>query len=156
MAKKLNTKSTVRNGDTVGKMLADTQQEHQKQQIEVGEFVEQLGKEKVMTEVWKQINERKDLPQWKEEKMYIVIWFRKSSVLNRVLQLFIHTRHTAPNPEPGLSCFSYEPKTNKLELEWVLPNKHAFLTFLKTEQYTDSFLIKCIKKYLAGQDLYKK
>lgn len=134
---------------TLGQQFADTQQLHQKQNIEVGEFVEEVGNKEVMKEVWKQIDARRSLPQWKE-KFYILVWFRRNAILNRAIEVFVQCRHTRPIPEPGLTCFSYEGKKDLLLLEWVLPNKHAFKTFIKTREYTDPFLMDCIDKFLAG------
>lgn len=135
---------------TLGKQLADTQELHQKQVIEVGEFVEEVGNKEVMKEIWKQIDARKELPQWKD-KFYLLVWFRKNTILNRVIEVMVQSRHSKPLPEPGLTCFSYTPKKDLLLLEWVLPNKHAFKTFIKTREYTDPFLMDCIDKYLAGK-----
>jgi hypothetical protein len=134
---------------TLGQQLADTEHLHQKQQIEVGEFVEEVGNKEVMKEIWKQIDERRQLPQWKE-KFYIFVWFKKSAVLHRLIEVFVHCRHTKPNPEPGLTLFSYEPAKDLLLLEWVLPDKHAFKTFIKTREYSDPFLMECVDKYLNG------
>jgi hypothetical protein len=134
---------------TLGQQLADTEQLHQKQVIEVGEFVEEVGNKEVMKEIWKQIDARKELPQW-QEKFYLLVWFKKNTVLNRVIEVLVQSRHSKPLPEPGLTCFSYTPKKDLLLLEWVLPNKHAFQTFIKTREYTDPFLTDCIDKYLAG------
>jgi hypothetical protein len=135
---------------TVGQMLADTQKEHEKQQIEVGEFVEEVGNKEVMKEVWKQIDARAGLPQWKG-KFYILVWFKKNAILHRVVEVYVQSRHTAPMPEPGLTCFSYNTSNDNLILDWVLPDKHAFKTFLKTREYTDPFLMKCIDEYLSGK-----
>ncbi len=135
---------------TLGQQLADTQKEHQNQQIEVGEFVEEVGNKEVMAEIWKQIDARKQLPLW-QEKFYLLVWFRKDAILPRVIKCMVQSRHTRPKPEPGLSCFSYEAKKDQLLLEWVLPDKHAFKTFLKTRAYTDDFLMHCIDNYLAGK-----
>lgn len=137
--------------ETLGKKLADTQKSHEKQKIEVGEFVEEVGNKEVMKEVWKQIDARKDLPQWSKDKFYILVWFKKNAVLNRVIECNVHCRHTKPRSEPGLTCFSYEPSSDTLLLEWVLPDKHAFTTFLKTRDYNDPYLMKCIDEYLAGK-----
>ena len=136
---------------TMGRQLNDTQAEYQKQQIEVGEFVEEVGNKEVMAEVWKQIDARRGLPQW-SEKWYLLVLFKKNTILNRVIEVYVQSRHTRPDMEPGLTCFSYDPKTNALLLEWVLPNKHAFKTFLKTRDYTDDFLMHCIDTYLAGKE----
>lgn len=133
---------------TLGQRLAETQEEHQKQQIEVGEFVEEVGNKEVMGEVWKQIDARRSLPAWKD-KFYLLVWFRKNSVLNRVINVYVQSRHTRPTPEPGLTLFSYEPKKDLLLLEWVLPDKHAFKTFIQTRDYSDPFLMDCIDRYLA-------
>lgn len=133
---------------TVGQMLLETEREHQRQQIEVGEFVESLGKDKIMPEVWRQINERRDLPEW-QEKFYIVLWMKKNTFLHRVLELVVHTRHTQPSKEWGLTCFSFDPKEEKLKLEWVLPKQHAVHMFLKNKDYMDPFLIHCIEAHLA-------
>jgi hypothetical protein len=134
---------------TIGQMLADTQEEHQDQKIEVGEFVEEVGNKEVMKEIWKQIDSRRGLPQWKD-KYYILMWIRKNVLLTRVVEVNVMCRHSKPIAEPGLTCFSYEPSKDLLLLEWVLPDKHAFRTFLKTREYTDPFLMKCIDEYLAG------
>lgn len=135
---------------TLGQQLADTECLHQKQNIEVGEFVEEVGNKEVMKEIWKQIDERKHLSQWKE-KFYLLVWFRKNTILNRVIDVMVQSRHTRPIPEPGLTCFSFEPSRELLLLEWVLPNKHAFKTFIKTREYTDPFLMDCIDRYLSGK-----
>lgn len=132
----------------LGKLLADTQKEHQKQQIEVGEFVEEVGNKEVMKEVWRQIDERKGLPQWRD-KYYILVWFKKNAILNRAIEVFVQCRHTDPKKEWGLTCFSFEPKTDNLLLEWVLPNRSAVPMFMKTRDYTDPFLIKCIEDHLS-------
>jgi len=133
----------------LGKLLADTAEEHAKQQIEVGEFVEEVGNKEVMKEIWKQIDERRDLPLWKE-KFYLLVYFRKNAVLHRAINVFVQARHSRPEPQLGMTLFSYEPQKDLLLLEWVLPDKHAFQTFLQTREYTDPFLMDCIDRYLAG------
>lgn len=148
--KKLEDNEPIPKRETIGKQLADTQQEHQKQQLEVGEFVEEVGNKEIMKEIWKQIDERKELPQWKD-KFYILMWVRKDPILVRVIKCMVQCRHTRPKPEPGLTCFSYESKKDQLLLEWVLPDKHAFKTFLNTRAYNDDFLMHCIDEYLAGR-----
>jgi hypothetical protein len=134
---------------TLGQQLADTEQLHQKQEIEVGEFVEEVGNKEVMKEIWRQIDERKEFPQWRK-KFYVVVWLKRSAVLHRVIEVLVHCRHTRLAMEPGLTMFSYDPKRDLLLLEWVLPNKSAFKTFLQTREYSDPFLMECIDKYLAG------
>lgn len=132
---------------TLGKMLADTEDEHRKQNIEVGEFVEEVGNKEIMKEIWKQIEDRQTLPQWKD-KYYILVYLKKSAVLHRVVECFVQCRHTQPFKEWGLTCFSYDPVKNILDLEWVLPNKTAVSMFMKNKDTTDPFLIKCIVEYL--------
>ena len=134
----------------LGKLLADTQEEHQKQQIEVGEFVEEVGNKEVMKEIWKQIDERRRLPLW-QEKFYLLVYFKKNAILHRAINVFVQARHSRPYPQPGMTLFSYEPKKDLLLLEWVLPEKHAFRTFLSTRDYADPFLMGCIDKFLAGK-----
>jgi hypothetical protein len=143
--------STVADRPTIGQMLVDTQEEYQKQQIEVGEFVDEVGNKEVMAEIWRQIDARKGLPQWLD-KWYLLVLFKKDAILHRVINVFVQSRHTRPDMEPGFTCFSYNPKEGQLLLEWVLPNKHAFKTFLKTRDYTDGFLMHCIDTYLAGKE----
>jgi hypothetical protein len=132
-------------------MLADTEEEHKKQKIESGEIAQEIGNKEVMKEIWRQIHDRVDLPQWKE-KFYIVVYFTKNPVLTRVIEANVHSRHTKPSPSPGLTLFSFDPSLGDkgLKLEWVLPNKHAFKTFLMARNTTDPFLIKCIEQYQAG------
>ena len=136
---------------TVGQMLVDTAEEHAKQQIEVGEFIDEIGNKEVMTEIWKQIDARKGLKQW-NHKFYIVVYFRKDTHLHRVIKCLVQCRHTSPLMVPGLTCFSYEPKKDQLLLEWILPDRPAFNTFLMTEATSDPFLIQCIKTYLSGKE----
>ena len=133
---------------TVGKLLADTESEHRKQNIEVGEFVEHIGKYEVMKKIWEAIDARKSLPQW-QGRFWIVTCLKKSPVLHRAVNLLIHCRHTYLEPEPGLECYVYDTQTGKLDLVWVLPDKHAFRLFLQTRDYTDPFLMRCIDSYLA-------
>lgn len=137
---------------TIGKMLADTEEEHKKQQIESGELAEEIGNKEVLKEMWRQIHDRAGLPEWKE-KFYQVIYFTKDPVLVRVIRANVQSRHTRPAPEPGLTLFSYDPALGDkgLKLEWVLPNKHAFKTFLMARNTTDPFLIHCIEQYKAGK-----
>jgi hypothetical protein len=136
---------------TIGQMLADTQEEHQKQQIEVGEITEEIGNKEVLKEIWKQIHDRSGLPQWKD-KFYLVVFYTKNPILHRIIEVNVQSRHSRCLPEPGLTLFSYDPALGDqgLKLEWVLPNKHAFKTFLMTPTTTDPFLMDCIKKYQAG------
>jgi len=149
--------STVADRPTVGQLLADTAEEHQKEKIEVGEFIEEVGNKEIMKEVWRQIDARKGLPQWRE-KWYILLYFRKDTRLHRVMKCDVMSRHTAPSLEVGLTCFSFDPKTNNLLLEWVLPNASAIPMFLKNRDTMDPFLIHCIDRYLAGKrpEVYQK
>ena len=135
---------------TLGQQMADTAEEHSKQQIEVGELVEEIGNKEVMKEIWRQIDERRGLPQW-NDKYWLLVYFRKNPILVRTVLCFVQCRHTAPNMEPGLTCFSFDPIGDKLNLEWVLPDKHAFKTFLSTRHYNDKFLMHCIDRYLEGK-----
>lgn len=135
---------------TLGQRLADTAEEHSKQEIEVGEFVEEVGNKEVMKEIWKQIDARKTLPLWRE-KFYLLVYFKKNAILHRAINVFVQARHSRPEPQLGMTLFSYEPKKDLLLLEWVLPEKHAFQTFLATRDYTDPFLMNCIDRFLAGK-----
>ena len=147
-AKKKKVMSTVADRPTVGQLLADTQEEHEKQQIEVGEYIEEVGNKEVMKEIWSQIDARKGLPQWKD-KWYLLVYFHKDSRLHRVMHCDIQSRHSRPALEWGLTCFSFNPKTDNLLLEWVLPNKSAVPMFLKNKTNTDPFLIHCIEQMQA-------
>lgn len=154
-AKKKKVMSTVADRPTIGQLLADTEEEHRKQQIEVGEFVEEVGNKEVMKEIWRQIDARKGLPQWKD-KWYLLVYFHKDSRLHRVMHCEIQSRHTEPKKEWGLCCFSYNPKTDNLLLEWVLPNRTAVPMFLKNRDKTDEFLIRCIEQKLQEEKGYLK
>lgn len=134
---------------TVGKMLYETQTEHMKEQMEVGEFIEEIGKKEIMKEIWKQIDERKGLEEWKD-KFYLLLHFKKNYQLQRVIEILVQSRHTRPKPEQGLSLYSYDPKEDALVLEWTIPEERAFITFLLNPDDFDPFLIECIKKYQAG------
>ena len=147
--------STVADRPTVGQMLADTQESHQKQEIEVGEFIEEVGNKEVMKEVWRQIDARKGLPQW-NHKFYILVYFHKDHLLHRVMHCEVQSRHSFPEMNYGLTCFSFEPKTDNLLLEWVLPNKSAVPMFLKNRANTDEFLIHCIEKMQKLENGYQK
>lgn len=146
-AKKKKVMSTVADRPTVGQMLADTQEDHQKQQVEVGEFVEEIGNKEVMKEIWRQIDARAGLPQWKD-KWYLLVYFHKDPRLHRVMHCDIQSRHSFPTPEWSLTCFSFTPSADALHLEWVLPNKSAVPMFMKNKANTDPFLIHCIEKKL--------
>ena len=145
--------STVADRPTVGQLLADTEEEHKKQQIEVGEFVEEVGNKEVMKEIWRQIDTRRDLPQWKK-KWYLLVFFRKDTIMPRVIHCDIQSRHSEPKMEWGLTCFSYNPKGDSLLLEWVLPNKTALPMFLKNRYNTDPFLMHCIDENLKVNPVY--
>lgn len=134
---------------TVGALLAATESEHQKQQIEVGEFVEYFGEHEVMKKIWKAIDARRNLPQW-QPRFWVVTLLKKNPVLHRALQLAIHCRHTAPLPEPGLDCYVYDTQRDALDLVWTLPERHAFRTFIQTREFTHPFLMKCIDEYLIA------
>lgn len=140
---------------TVGQLLADTQDEHLQENVEVGEFVDEVGNKEVMKEVWRQIDERRTLPQW-NHKFYLLVLFKKDTILHRAIRVYVQARHTPPQMEPSLTCFSYDPKKDVLLLEWVLPQKHAFKTFLSTRDYNDPFLMKCIDDYLKENPILKK
>lgn len=136
---------------TIGQLLYDTHNAHIKNDnIEVGEFVEEVGKKEYLKQINETIQKRANDPEW-NQKYYLLVLVKKNSVLTRVIEIYVQPRHTRPNPEPGLTLWSYDPHYKKLELEWVLPKKHAFSTFLETEAYTDPFLIKCIKLYKEGK-----
>ena len=141
--------STIADRPTLGTMLWQTQKEHEKQQIEVGEYVEHVGKHEYMAKLREIVERRQNDSAWKD-KYYLLAITRKNPVLVRVVEIYIQARHTRPIPEPGLTLYSYDPSKKELKLEWVLPHKRAFNTFLKTEAYTDPFLIECIKKYQQG------
>lgn len=153
-AKKKSTFDPKRN--TVGQILADTQELHQKQQIEAGEFVEEVGNKEVMKEVWRQIDQRRGLPQWSKQKWYLLVYFHKDPIMPRVIRCEVQSRHTEPRMEWDLTCFCYDPKTDQLLLHWVLPHKTAARMFLKNRDKTDDFLIYCIEKMMQSQNSYQK
>jgi hypothetical protein len=134
----------------IGKLLQETQDAHMKEQIEVGELIEEVGNKEVMKEIWRQIDERRVLPEWKE-KFYLIVYFKKNYKLQRVMEVYVQSRHTRPNPEQGLTLFSFDPSTEKLSLEWTLPDVRAFNTFLHNRYSFDPFLIECIEKFKAGK-----
>lgn len=145
----VETKKTKR--PTLGKLLADTEAQHLKQaNIEVGEFVETVGNKEYMKGLWECIEKRSGLPQW-SDKYYILVLCKKNVPLYRVVDIRFFVRHSRPLPIPGWHLWSYDPKSEKLHLEWVLPDKHAFKTFLSVRHYTDPFLMECIDRYLAGK-----
>lgn len=136
---------------TLGKLLADTEKEHlQSANIEVGEFVETVGNKEYMKGLQECIDKRAGLPQWRD-KYYIAVLCRKNVPLVRVVDIRFFVRHTRLSPSPGWHLWSFNPKTEELVLEWVLPDKHAFRTFLSVRNYTDPFLMDCIDKYLDGK-----
>lgn len=136
---------------TLGQLLSDTEEQHLKSDlIEVGEFVQTVGDKEYMKGLWKCIEDREGLPQW-SDKYYIGVLCRKNVPLYRVIDIRFLVRHTRQRPEPGWHLWSYTPKGKKLTLEWVLPDRHAFKTFLSVRNYTDPFLMQCIDKYLDGK-----
>lgn len=139
------------NKKTLGTQLLESYDHYVKNtgDFTVGEIVDEMGSKEIMPEIWRQIREREGSESWKET-FFIVVWFRKHQIINRVTECFVHSRHTRPRPEPGLTLWSYNPKEKKLKLEWVLPRKEAFMTFLSKEYYFDPFLIECIKRYKEG------
>lgn len=149
MKKPVIHKSTVADRPTIGSLLYQTQEEASKQYVEVGEYVEEVGKHEYMKQLRESIEKRIGDPAWKD-LYYLLVLTRKNAVLTRITEIYVQPRHTRPSPEPGLTLWSYDPSSSDLKLEWVLPNKHAFKMFLQTESYTDPFLIACIKKYQEG------
>jgi len=142
---------------TLGQELFETRESYIRENTNrtVGDQVDEIGEEEIMPAIWKQVEERKGLEQWKD-KFYITVFFKRHPLPasideNRVWDCFIQSRHTRPRPEPGLTLYSYDPKTNKLNLEWVLPRKDAFMTFLSKDSSFDPFLIDCIRKYIGGE-----
>jgi hypothetical protein len=134
---------------TIGRMLLETQKKHEQEQIEVGEFIDTLGSKEIMKEIWKQIDARRTLPEWKA-KFYLLVLFKKNYQLQRVVEIYVQSRHTKPKAQPGLSLFSYDPPNDRLALEWTLPDTRAFNTFLSHKDDFDPFLIECIEKYKKG------
>lgn len=149
MSKNNNEKQNGKN-KTIGQQLFETHEEHlHNDNIEVGEFVEEVWGKEYGKQLKESIDKRVNDPDWKQ-KYYLLVIAKKNSILHRVIEIFVQPRHTRPNPEPGLTLWSYDPKSKKLDLEWILPKKHAFNTFLENESHTDPFLIKCINKYKDG------
>ena len=136
---------------TIGQQLVDTHEEHTKNAgIEAGEFIEHIGSHEIMKKLRQMIEERAGLPQW-AEKYYILTFFKKNTILHRIFEFYAQARHTRPKPEPGLTLYSYNPKNKDFALEWTLPAKNAFKTFLKAEGFCDKLLTDCIKAYKAGK-----
>lgn len=136
---------------TAGQHIYETQKEHEASSpIEAGEFMEEIGAKEIMKKLRQMIEEREGLIQW-QEKYYIVTFFKKNQQLHRIFEFYAHARHTRPAPEPGLTLYSWNPKTKEFMLEWTLPARNAFNTFLKAEGYADQFLIDCIKAYKKGK-----
>lgn len=142
---------------TVGQLIADTQEKASNAApVEAGDLAEGLGKDFVMKEVWRQIDDRRSLPQW-NDKFYIVVFFRKDPFIKRTIRCDVQCRHTEPKREPGLTCFSYEGGKDDLLLEWVLPTRASFPMFLKNRANTDEFLIHCIESFLEDEAMpYEK
>ena len=143
--------STFADRPTVGQLLNDTHEQHSKQKLEVGEFIDEYGQKEVMKELWRQIDERKELPHW-QPVFYLLVYMRKDPYLKRVLRCDIQSRHTKPSMEPNLVCYSYHSKNDELRLDWILPNESAFKMYLGNKSKTDPFLFHCIEQYLAGKE----
>ena len=143
--------ATKKKRPTIGKLLSDTHEQHIKNDlIEVGELVETIGNKEYMKSLWECIDKREGIKEW-TSKYYIMVLCRKNVPLYRVVDIRFFVRHTRPAPNPGWHLWSYNPRNKKLDLEWVLPDKHAFRTFLSVREYSDPFLMECIDKYMDGK-----
>jgi hypothetical protein len=147
----MNEKKEKKNAKTIGQELFETHESHLRDDnIEVGEFTEEVGKKEYLKQIRETIEKRANDPEW-QKRYYLYVLVKKNSILHRVIEIYVQPRHTRPIPEPGLTLWSYDPKTKDLKLEWVLPKRQAFHTYLDNPNAFDPFLIDCIRKYQIGK-----
>ena len=59
------------------------------------------------------------------ELFYICVQTRRERLLSNVVRSQFYGRLTRPTPEYDLALYSYDPKTENLKFEWVVPDKET-------------------------------
>mgnify|MGYP003620727196 CR=1 FL=1 len=111
---------------------------------EVGEIVEEQNKifAKMMGEII--ATHRKYAPVY-----FISVWSQKDPFMVNVLKRKYIVRKSCPDPDWNSEVYSYDNRSDKLTLEWVLPTEQDAATILKNKEMYDPSLISFIQKHQA-------
>ncbi len=114
---------------------------------ETREVTKEWGK-KFLKDLENIINDDK-YKKW--DKIYIKILAKKPIQTEFMVNVVYGVTSIAPSPVWKHMLYSYDRKSNKLKLEWLLPQANQMAEImLKFEEGFDPFLIQCIKDFKAG------
>lgn len=140
-------KSTFGDRNTIGTDLLNTHEEHLKASpIEVGEFVEEFGKQYM-----------KDILDWAAEgaksydKFYLNIFTRKSKLyLGRAFEVIPYIEKSLPLMQENQDVWKIDCVSQKIFHMWTLPEESEFDMILANPCKDNEKLIKWINIFKSG------
>jgi hypothetical protein len=61
------------------------------------------------------------------DPFYICVQNRRERLLTNVIRCQFYGRKTRPTPQYDLALYSYDPKTEQIRFEWIVPDKETVL-----------------------------
>lgn len=59
------------------------------------------------------------------DPFYVCVQTRRERLLTNVIRCQFYGRMTRPTPQYDLACYYYDPKSEQLRFEWVVPDKET-------------------------------
>lgn len=89
-----------------------------------------------------------------QEEFYIVVLLKKERLLKNIVRKYFFHRKSCPTPEYDQIVYRCEPKNDRIEFLWVVPDKHHCEGLPWFEDSIDpdqQELIQFIKQFNAGE-----
>lgn len=137
-------KSEFGDRKTVGTMIAETQEEHEKSDsIEVGDLVREFGKQ-YMSNLFDYI----EFGSKHYDKFFINILSRKGKLYNyRAIEVFPYIEPELPLMEPNQDVWEIDCRKQEFNFLWTLPDEAEFDIILAHPEKESEQLIEWINIY---------